>query len=76
MAIDNGILFSGDYSGFVKCYSLEKRIVERMIYRLEKELISIKVTSVENGLNIEGVSCNGRIKIINLYKYSQTTFNA
>lgn len=60
----------------VKMYSLSKKIIEKTVYKFDEELMGFSVSKVENGQNIEGISCKGQIKTINLFKSSKTTFQA
>jgi hypothetical protein len=76
LRVAEGSLYSADFDGSVKAYSLTKRIIERSVYKFSQELLEISVVPAEFGRNIEGVSSGGQLQTINLFKSSRTTFHA
>jgi hypothetical protein len=71
-----GTLYSADFDGNVKAYSLIKKLVDRAVFKFSAELLDISVSPAEGGRNIEGISSRGQLQTINLFKSCKTSFHA
>lgn len=76
LRVSKNILYSGDFGGLVKTYDLEKGLVSRVFYKFSPQLIDFSVSEMTEGRNIEGISSQGQLQTINLFKSLRTTFHA
>jgi hypothetical protein len=44
--VNDNVIYSSDFGGMVKLYSLSKRIIEKMYYKFNEELIDFSVNNV------------------------------